>query len=116
MEDDREELAAIEDRVERQLLLLDWWFRRFRDHLPEENVIHYESLVSSGGKVLSVITRSARTLDEDLRPKNCNSVHGREETVAVGERLLESDGAYWSFYFRPEVEDLLERVKTPPYE
>jgi hypothetical protein len=115
VEDDREELAAIEDRVERQLLLLDWWFRRFRDHLPEENVIHFESLVSSG-KVLSVITRSARALDEALRSKNCSSVQGREETVAVGERLLESDGAHWSFYFRPEVEDLLERVKTPPYE
>jgi hypothetical protein len=111
----KEKLAATSDRIERQLILLDWWFRRFRDHLPKANVIRYEDLARSGGAVLRKIVPAAHALQEPLESRNINPLYGRKETITISERLLESEGAYWSFYSRQDVEDLVQRTKVSPY-
>lgn len=99
--------ASTDDRTERQLHLLSWYFERFRT-LPKESVIRYEQLVASGGRVLATITPEARELDEPLKSKNLNVAYDREGMLSLGERLLESRGAYWDFYPRESVEELLE--------
>lgn len=123
----KQKLDALDGRVERQLLLLDWWFRRVRDHLPSENVLRYEKLCSSGGKALAIVNPAARHLDETINPRNSNPAYDRGEMLALGGRLLSSEGAYWHFYSRQDVEDvmatyfdgeieeLLARLKVPPY-
>lgn len=115
-EDLREELASIPDRRARQLRLLDWWFSRFRDHLPDDRIIRYERIVGSGGKALSAINPSARSLDETLESKNLNALYGREGVPELAERLLDSEGAYWDFYSRNDVEDLLTRMTKSGYQ
>ena len=40
------------DVLLRQIAVLDWFMNRFRNHLAPENVIRYEDLVDSGGRVL----------------------------------------------------------------
>ena len=112
----REELASIPDRRSRQLRLLDWWFSRFRDHLTDDRIIRYEDIVGSGGKALSVINPSARLLDETLESKNLNPLYGRREAWALGNALLESEGAYWDFYGREDVENLLLRMTRTGYQ
>lgn len=106
----RHELASIEDRVGRQLRLMSWFFERFEKWLPEENVLRYEALTTSGGKALSTITPAALDLNEPLESRNLNPVYDRDYMLRVGERLLESEGAYWRFYPRASVEDLLIKV------
>lgn len=109
----REELAAMPDRRARQLRLLDWWFSRFRDYLPDGCVIRYEDIIASNGRALSAVNFSARSLDEKLESKNRNPLYGREDGWDFAEALLESEGAYWSFYRRREVEDLMSgRTRT----
>jgi hypothetical protein len=102
-------IRVIEDRLERQLCLLDWWCERFESFLPEVRIVRYEDIVASGGRALAVIVPAAEELDEPLSDRNANELYNRKDMVAIGQRLLASDGAYWRFYARQSVEELLAR-------
>lgn len=106
----KKELASTEDRTERQLRLLSWFFGRYDGTLPEDHVIRYEDVVSSGGAALAAIVPAAGTLDEPLESKNSNVAYGRDEMRLLGERLLGREGAYWRFYDRESVEELLYEI------
>ena len=106
----RQALDSIEDRLERQLYLLSWYFERFVRELPEAHVIRYEDMVSSGGGALSVVTPAAELLNEPLSNWNLNPAYDRERMRLLGERLLEREGAYLRFYPRNSLEDLLEKT------
>lgn len=105
-------LDSIEDRSERQLWLLSWFFGRYRQELPEDHIIRYEEMVASGGASLSRINPAARSLNESLPSRNLNPLYDREVMRILGRRLLDSEGAYWSFYTRESVEELLEEAET----
>ena len=100
-------LEAEGDPLGRNLAALDHYFGRYAECLPPENVIRYEDVVVSGGGALGVIVPSARALDEPLLSRNLNPLYDREDMLRIGERLLASEGAYWRFYSRESVEDLL---------
>jgi hypothetical protein len=110
-EDLRREMASVlRGSLEWRLRMMSWSFERFRRELPPENVIRYEDIVASGGRTLSVITPTAEELDEPLESKNLNPLYDREEMLSLGEKLLASEGAYWDFYPRESVEQLLDQV------
>ena len=90
-------LWATEDRVDRQLLLLDWLFARY-EQLPEGNVVRYEDIVSSGGSALAAVNEAARALNRPL--VNRNRSYDPAQARELAERLLASGGAYWRFYPR----------------
>ena len=102
-------LGRISDRTERQIRLLSWFFERYREVLPEKSILRYEEIVSSGGQALRVITPHASSLNVALENRNKNSVYDRGFMYVLGKRLLETDGAYWTFYTRESVEQLLEK-------
>lgn len=98
------------NRMDRRLYLLSWQFERFREELSDDHVIRYEDVVSSRGKAFSVMVPAAEQLDEPLRSKNLNEIYDREQMLKFGEALLESDGAYWDFYSRSDVEEILNQL------
>lgn len=105
-------LSAVEDRLERQLLLLDWFYGRFRDLLHRSAVIRYEDLVAEGGRPLRGISSGAAHLDVALRSRNHNPrVYDQAVTVALGTRLLERDGSWWAFYPPASVRGLLDELE-----
>src|SRR5262249_60537406 len=61
----RRRLWATEDRVDRQLLLLDWLFARY-EQLPQKNVVRYEDIVSPEGGALAAVNEPARALHPPL--------------------------------------------------
>lgn len=85
-------------------------FEHYQRELPEGHIIRYEDLVASGGRALDVITPAARELDEPLESKNLNPLYDRDRMLRLGEQMLKSDGAYWNFYSREEVEEMLGRL------
>jgi hypothetical protein len=101
------DLAAIEDVVDRQLRILDWFYGRYRDLLPAERVIRYEDVIATRGKRLAIINPLASSLDEPLESRNRNKLYDADAMNSIGRRLLASDGAYWHFYTRESVETLL---------
>ena len=101
------ELGSLDDAGARQLRLLAWFFERYRDTLPAEAVIRYEDAIASGGAALSPISEAAAELKEPLENRNESELYDPEFVRTMGERLLCSEGAYWDFYSRESVEELL---------
>lgn len=109
-------LRTLKDPDSRQLGLLDWFFAKYRDALPPTRVLQYENVVASGGSALAPITPAAAQLAEPLASRNLNDLYDRARMRVLGEKLLASEGAYWTFYSRESVEALLRqapRSETP---
>ena len=105
-------LAAIDNGLDRQIHLLSWFYEQFRRYLPERAIIHYETIVSTGGRAVSVVHPGAAGLAEPLSSRNTNSLYDHRHMLRIGERLLGTDGAFWEFHPRQSVEDLLTEVAS----
>lgn len=105
----KEALAKIDDRIERQLYLLSWFFKQYEQFLSRDSVIYYENIVSSGGKALKVIVPGANMLNEKLENRNRNNLYDTNLMRSLGEWLLKTDGAYWNFYSKESVEEFLNK-------
>jgi hypothetical protein len=110
----RAQLKAIEDVLDRQIYLLGWFHERLRHCLPEDAIIRYEAIVETGGKALAVVVPAAAALDEPLQSQNTSALYDRETMLRIGERLLESEGAYWNSYSKESVERLLGELTAAP--
>ena len=98
------------DQTDQRLKRMHYNFERYETSLPRENIIRYEDICESKGRALSVIVPGAAGLDEPLENKNANPLYDREKMLRVGERLLESEGAYWSFYTREDVQGIMDEL------
>lgn len=101
-------LQNVEEKIDRQLILLSWWFDKYLKYLPSHQIIKYEDIVESGGKALRVIVESAEHLNEDLKNKNVNLHYDNKVMQVLSEKLLKEDGSFWKFYSRDEVAELAE--------
>lgn len=100
-------LESLPNLLDKQLHILDWYFTQFA-HLPADHIIRYETVTGTGGKALDPIAGCGMPHASTLSSRNNSSLYDRERALRLGEALLHSDGAYWSFYSRSEVEGLLE--------
>jgi hypothetical protein len=99
-------LKAIDDRLERQLYLLSWFYEQIHRHLPREAVVFYEDVIESRGKALRTILPEASSLDEPLESRNRSRFYDAGLRQVLAQRLLDSDGAYWQFYSKESVQAL----------
>lgn len=100
-------LAAIADDLDRQICLLDWFHGRFRRHLAEDAILRYESVVATGGRALSKVNPDAERLSEPMESRNTNKLYDVGAMFRIGERLLASEGAFWEWYTKDSVAELL---------
>ena len=70
-------------------------------------MIRYESMIASGGAALAALVPAAAALNEPLRNKNRKWDFAELDLRGLADRLLDSDGAYWSYYSRDDVLSLL---------
>jgi hypothetical protein len=109
----RQHLAGEPDRFERQLCILEWFYKKFQELLPAKALVKYEDLVASRGRELAKFFPAAATLDENLSSKNVNKFYDHALMVDLGQRLLQRSGAIWNFYSKSDVENLLAEVASP---
>ncbi|MFM7184984.1 MAG: hypothetical protein ACKO4Z_09465 [Planctomycetota bacterium] len=91
-------LAEEPDRVRRQLMLLRWYFSRYRSHLPADHVIRYEEIVASGGRALAVIDPDAAALAEPLESRNRSALYDAGLVTRLSEQLLAEEDIFAGFY------------------
>ncbi len=103
-------LAGIDDRLERQVDLLEWHFDQYRPALRKAHIVRYEDIVETGGRALAVIAGTARNLDEDLESHNTNSLYDRALIWEIKEKLIARRGAIWDFYAPKQVDQLFESL------
>jgi len=104
----KQALSTLEDRFERQLFLLNWYFEQYRRHLPENRILRYEDIITSGGAVLAAIAPSAASLDEDLKSQNRSEAYDWDEITPLADKLLAAKGACCDFYSRDDIYGLLQ--------
>lgn len=103
-------LESQEDRYRRQITLLSWYYEKYKKNLPKENIIRYEHVVASAGRCLEVISANANKLIQVLENKNKNTFYDSALMRELGTMLLNTDGAYWDFYSKDEVDQLMSRL------
>ncbi|MFL6515477.1 MAG: sulfotransferase domain-containing protein [Chthoniobacterales bacterium] len=108
----RQELAGESDVFERQVHILEWFYKRFREFLPEEAILKYEDVIGSGGNDLKRFFPEAAQLKESLVSKNVNKFYDKALMQELGEKLLRRSGVIWDFYEKRDVESLLEQVNS----
>ena len=106
----QQDLADRPDVFERQIHILEWFYRRFREFLPERAIVKYETLIETRGRELGNFFPDAAALDENLTSKNVNKFYDRALMVELGEKLLGRSGVIWDFYSKEDVEKLMAAV------
>lgn len=100
------QLSHTPDKIDRQLLLLSWFFNHYYNALPFNHIIRYEDIISSNGKCLNIITPAANALNEPLYNKNNNALYNKELMKALATKLLDTDDIYWEFYSKEDIQAL----------
>lgn len=93
---------------ERQLIVLDWFFQRFAEHLPRDRIIPYESIIASQGDSLRAATGLHANTHTSLDER-----HPRRLCAAAVLKQLAADlharpGAWQHWYDRDSIDRLLE--------
>ncbi len=90
------------DDLDRQLVLLDWYYEQYWRVLGAGNIIRYEDIIASNGQALSVINSGALNFKKTLVSRNNNAVYEREFMMRVYERLAaensHSSNLFYSIY------------------
>jgi hypothetical protein len=100
-------LAARPDLFDRQIFLLGWFFEQFCRLLDRSHIVRYEDIVASEGQALDAIHPAAAQIKAKLANRNRARVYDIELMKILGDRLLDTDGSYWSLYDRRDVSDLI---------
>lgn len=93
------------DTLERQFLLLDYFFGRYARYLSGR-VIKYEDVVLSGGRALALLNPDASALAAPLSSRNRRALDKDPEAGRIANELLRRESACWAFYNRESVEEL----------
>lgn len=96
-------LEAEHDRVERQVVILRWYFSRYRTMLPRAHVIRYEDLIASGGRALAIIDPDASSLDEPLESRNASKLYDVGLVRRLADRLVAKPEIYRDFYTTEDI-------------
>ena len=99
--------------LQRQLIVLDWFFAMFEAHLPPGNVIRYEDLVETGGGVLFRLLGHPGAEPVALESHNESGLYDGARIDGLLEVLLESGGVWTRFYPRGDLAAVADRLRRP---
>lgn len=100
-------LAAIPDRIDRQIHLLSWFCRTYVTLLPPDRILRYEDIIRTRGKALRAVVPEASSLDEPMETRNHNDLYDRELMGRIAARLEASDGPIWDLYRKDSIDEYL---------
>ena len=91
-------LDAEPDTLARQVAILDWFFARYRAHVPRARVLRYEDVVAGGGELLFRALGVPDAPAEALENRNANPAYGPADADCLVAALRAGDGAWRDFY------------------
>lgn len=102
-------LDSAPDTLARQLIVLDWFFTQYADHLPDERILRYEDLVEGDAESLYRLLGQAPAAPESLTSRNA---HGAYAAVPIDELLaaLRAPGAWKRFYAPADCERVAKAI------
>jgi len=103
-------LQETEDRLDRQIIILDWFFRQFFENIPKDHVIYYENIVSNRLEHLDALSYNSKlfTPHEILESKNNNSSYDRNFIKILYDKITKSMKYYQNYYSENEILELFK--------
>jgi hypothetical protein len=102
-------LNSLQHALDRQLLILDWCFNKYRQ-LSDANIFRYEDIITTGGGTLSRLFPSAKGLKEELITRNRNTIYPLQLSARLAETLLNTSGSWRAFYTEKDIFSLTEMI------
>jgi len=93
-----QQLDATATSLQRQLIVLDWCFRRFAEQLPPNRVIRYETMVASQGEALRAAVGLHGAADGPLRERHPQRLCSESVLHELASALQSRDGAWQHWY------------------
>lgn len=107
----RRRLDAESEVLERQVLLLDWFFGRYVEHLPGGSILRYERVAADGGAGLRErLGLAAPAGAKALEERNANAAYAGVDVARLADRLLAARGAWSPLYADTEIAALATRL------
>lgn len=98
------------DVLERQLIVLDWFFSQYATHLPRERVLAYEDIVATQGQLLFDRLGVRGAAGHALRERNAGIDYPREGIERCADALRARDGAWSAWYDCDAIDGLHARM------
>lgn len=99
-----------EDVVQRQLLVLEWFFSRFDRLLPARDVLRYEDMIGSQGERLRALACLRGPRPGNLTERNANTLYPRALIPRLVEALVTRPGSWQRWYPQDTIEPLAKRL------
>ena len=103
------QLADVGDTLARQLLVLDWCFRRLLDHVPGECILRHEDIIDSGGSVLTAAAGLA-SASLPLANRDADRRYRAADVIQLQARLRAQSGAWRTCYSDAEITAAADRL------
>ena len=94
----RAALNGEQDVLRRRVLVLNWFFARYRAMLPKTRIIRYEDVTRGGGGVLRRTFAGAGGAVESLCNRNASALYQGVDAAPLLSALLSAGGAWTAFY------------------
>ena len=108
----RASLVAEPSLLLRQVAVLDWFFGQYEACLDVGQVIRYEDLIASGGRVLYEALGAARAPPETLASRNDNAAYAAADAEGLLRALLARSGGWSAFYEASELTAAAEAMSA----
>ena len=92
-------LADQSDVLQRQIIVLNWFFQQYERHLPPAHIVRYEDVVTTDGAALyhALGNRPNEQPSEMLASRNANAAYGSDAEHLLA-ALQRGGGAWQRFY------------------
>lgn len=97
------------DVLEKQLLLLEWFFQRFRSTLRPRQVLRYEDIITTQGGCLRDRAALTGGYDQHLEERNANPDYSGRAMSRAADALVERQVHWQPWYSANDVAALYER-------
>ncbi|MDQ3040077.1 MAG: hypothetical protein M3R16_09825 [Pseudomonadota bacterium] len=98
------------DPLQRQLLVLEWFFSRFDRLLPSGEVLRYEDMIASQGDRLRALAGVHGPNSNHLTERNANALYPGSLIPQLVAALLNRPGSWQRWYSQDTIKPLAERM------
>lgn len=108
----KSQLDALPDTIDRQLVILRWFYQRLTTSLDKEQIIRYEDIIQTQGQVLSKLTGQDLGIAGELEDQNMNHLYKDLAIDELCDHLESQNDIYENFYHPSELKTLADNIQS----
>ena len=101
-----------DDVLRRQVVVLNWFFDRYRTHLEPRSILRYEDVVATCGRTLFDRLGSGDAPSVPLENRNGNRAYAGADVGRLLATLVSESGAWSAFYTVADCERVADMIRS----